>query len=61
LINKLKTDQATQIKYSHLHDGGVEAGKAGLWWYCNTFALPEQESKCGGKAYKKGVVEKYGG
>lgn len=60
-INKLKNDQPTQIKYSHLHGGGIKAGEPGLNWYCNTFALPEDESKCGGKKYKKGVVEKLGG
>jgi len=26
LVNKLKTDQATQIKYSHLHGGGIKNG-----------------------------------
>lgn len=39
-IQKLKTDEATQIKYMHLHNGGLSPGKPGLFWYCNTFALP---------------------
>lgn len=61
LISKLKTDEATQIKYGLLHNGGLEDGKAGISWYCNTFALPEQEAKCNGKKFKKGVVERLGG
>jgi len=39
-LQKLKTDSETQIKYMYLHNGGLEPGKAGLWWYCDTFALP---------------------
>ncbi len=61
VLQKLKTDPATQIKYMYLHNGGVEPGKPGLWWYCNTFALPEQQAKCGGSAYKPGIAEKLGG
>ena len=40
----------------NLHGGGIEPGKPGLQWYCDTFALPEQQSKCEGKDYKPGFV-----
>lgn len=55
-MQKLKTDESTQIKYMHLHGGGLEPGKPGLGYYCDTFALPEMKSKCDGKDYKMGFV-----
>lgn len=60
-MEKLRTDPTTQIKYMHLHGGGLEPGKPGLGYYCDTFALPEIKSKCDDKEYKMGFVEKYGG
>lgn len=39
-LQKLKTDPQTQIKYNHLHGGGLHPGVAGLGSYCDTFALP---------------------
>lgn len=60
-LQKLKTDPQTQIKYNHLNGGGLHPGVAGLGSYCDTFALPEMKSKCGGKEYAPGFVEKAGG
>ena len=47
-INKLKTDPEIQKKYGYYHGGGLEAGKAGNNWYCDSFALHELGSKCSG-------------
>jgi hypothetical protein len=52
-MNKLKSDNATQIKYTHYRSGGIEAGSAGKEAFCDTSTSPQYESQCYGGSFKK--------